>query len=171
MYLETKIPSSGENLAKTIGYFSRIWPEAILSDAVGNRYKIGQAVQESQERLLTINPYQVYGKENARDGVDGEFVIYQSQEAIAEIEEDPEDPVKFEKTIWFILFKGEIDISYGEDYIESYPLIGDYIRYMAQSSDDLAKALKDFYNKLLVNTLDLDPEISKIVNDNFWDLV
>jgi hypothetical protein len=40
------------------------------------------------------------------------------------------------------------------------------------SSEDAERLsiLRDFADKLLGNTKDMDPEIAKIVNDNFWDL-
>jgi hypothetical protein len=40
-----------------------------------------------------------------------------------------------------------------------------------EESPDLKTALEELYNKLESNQTDLEPEIQKVIDDNFWDLL
>ncbi len=42
---------------------------------------------------------------------------------------------------------------------------------MEIKDEQLTEALENLYNKMLENTVDLDPDIAKIMSDNFWEMM
>lgn len=41
---------------------------------------------------------------------------------------------------------------------------------MTELTEEQEKVLQNFYDNLLNSQVDLDPEILKLIDDNFWDL-
>ena len=37
--------------------------------------------------------------------------------------------------------------------------------------DDFEKVISEFYNKLLNSQTDLNPEFSRVIEDNYWELL
>ena len=55
--------------------------------------------------------------------------------------------------------------------VGSCPNCGQISMKMVKPKPDLAKALSDFYRKLEASQVSTEPEIQKMVDENFWELI
>lgn len=52
----------------------------------------------------------------------------------------------------------------------NYVIEGD-ISFTKEELEESEKAANEMFNKLNKNMVDLDPKISKLLDENFWDLI